>query len=109
MCPSISDQNLHLVNQTVHLPFRNLPPAFPCPLPQSSSNRQFLMERRREPPPDAVLPQALDTSHYGRPRITLDFIVSFSVITNPNTWIQPNSSASRQWIVGMDKAAFRAF
>jgi hypothetical protein len=118
MCPSVLDQNLHLIDQAMSARL------FTC---RTAWSRRVLGSPRTQPPTDygvfkqlsrpglyskqSVLPRAPDLLHRARPRCTceLHHAVCVSIIAHPDLRIHPNSLFSAQRVIGVNQATLRPF
>lgn len=107
MCPSILNQDLHFVDQTIHTGLVTAS-SFMRPLLQSSSYLPRFEKSRSRPSTDSVPPDAPDAGPERRPQCCtlVHGGVCVDVVAHADVGIQPYPARTRERVVGVDEAAF---
>jgi hypothetical protein len=108
MGPAICNEHLHLVNQTIVTGFMSAARES-HPLGNSPLNDPLLEKSRGSPTSQSVLPHSYGNILWRKPGASrMDFFVCLAVITNTDLGIQVDSLVTRERIIRMDQATFRA-
>lgn len=113
MCPSIINQDVHLIYQTVFPILNHLLFSFWClPPVQSSRNKPSLEGISRQPSAQAVFPGPPPDLPLGwrwPSEGSMHVCVSFATVTHSHIWIEPYTLFKGERIIGMNYTTFRAF
>jgi hypothetical protein len=108
MGPAISNEHLHLVNQTEVAGFMSAARKS-LPLVNSPSHDPLLEKSRGSPTSESVLPQSQGNILWRQPGASwMDLFVCGPVITNTDLGIHVDALMSGERIVRMDQATFGA-
>lgn len=101
-------QNLHLVNETKHTGLFVLLP-LPLPASQARLHDQVLQSHRR-PALESVGPDPAEDVPGGYPRAGggVRGLVRRGVVADSYAWVEVDAARSRERVVGVNEAAFRA-
>lgn len=114
MCPTILNQNLHFIDQTIYTRLGTTSSNFMRPLLQPSFYLPRFKKSRSRPSTDAVPPDPPDAGPERRPQCCCCCTlvhggVCVGIITHADMGIQPHPAGVRQRVVGVDEAAFWGF